>query len=77
MLPCHVQGNPYRQMPVQTRKGEAHMEVVVKDTNSAKDDMAMNKLCSYLDKGIDDMQEGKLHVAEDAFQIIRNRMKNE
>ncbi len=53
------------------------MEVVVKDTNSAKDDMAMNKLFSYLDKGIDDMQEGKLHVAEDAFQIIRNRMKNE
>ena len=30
-----------------------------------------------LDRGIDDMEAGRLHTVDDAFQIIRDRMKNE
>ena len=37
----------------------------------------METLFSYLDKGIDDMEAGRLHTVDDAFQIIRDRMKNE
>ena len=35
------------------------------------------KLFRELDKGIDDMEAGRLHTVDDAFQIIRDRMKNE
>ena len=36
-----------------------------------------NHLLRMLDRGIDDMEAGRLHTVDDAFQIIRDRMKNE
>ena len=54
-----------------------YMEAVVKDMNVVEDRTAMETLFSYLDKGIDDMEGGRLHSVDDAFQIIRDRMKNE
>ena len=39
--------------------------------------IAMETLFSYLDKGIDDMEADRLHMADEAFQIIRERMNNE
>lgn len=59
------------------RKEMFYMEVVAKDLNIVKDRAAMEKLFSYLDKGIDDMEAGKFHTVDDSFQIIRDRMKNE
>lgn len=53
------------------------MEAVVKDMDLAGDETAMETLFSYLDKGIDDMEAGRLHTVDDAFQIINDRMKNE
>lgn len=53
------------------------MEAVVKDMNVVEDRTAMETLFFYLDKGIDDMEAGRLHTVDDAFQIIRDRMKNE
>ena len=53
------------------------MEAVVKDMNVVEDRTALETLFSYLDKGIDDMEAGRHHTVDDAFQIIRNRMKNE
>lgn len=53
------------------------MNVVVKDMNVVEDRTAMETLFSYLDRGIDDMEAGRLHTVDDAFQIIRDRMKNE
>jgi len=54
-----------------------YMEAVVKDMNVVEDRTAMETLFSYLDKGIDDMEAARLHTVDDAFQIIRDRMKNE
>ena len=54
-----------------------YMEAVVKDMNVVEDRKAMETLFSYLDKGIDDMEAVRLHTVDDAFQIIRDRMKNE
>ena len=54
-----------------------YMEAVVKDMNVVEDRTAMETLFSYLVKGIDDMEAGRLHTVDDAFQIIRDRMKNE
>ena len=54
-----------------------YMEAVVKDMNVVEDRTALETLFSYLDKGIDDMEAGRLHTVDDAFQIIRDRMKNE
>ena len=38
---------------------------------------AMETLFSYLDKGIDDMEAGRVHTVENAFQIVREKMNNE
>ena len=54
-----------------------YMEAVVKDMDVVEDRTAMETLFSYLDNGIDDMEAGRLHTVDDAFQIIRDRMKNE
>ena len=53
------------------------MEAVVKDMNMTEDRPAMETLFSYLDKGIDDMEAGRLHTVDEAFQIVRDRIKNE
>lgn len=38
---------------------------------------AIETLFSYLDKGIDDMEEGKVHTVDEAFQIVKDKIKNE
>lgn len=53
------------------------MEVAVKTTDVANEKIAMETLFSYLDKGIDDMEAGRIHTVDEAFQIIRERMNNE
>ena len=53
------------------------MEVAVKITDEVNDKIAMETLFSYLDKGIDDMEAGRMHTADEAFWIIRVRMNNE
>lgn len=53
------------------------MEVAVKTTDEVNEKIAMETLFSYLDKGIDDMEAGRLHTVDEAFQIIRERMDNE
>ena len=55
----------------------SYMEVAVKTTDEVKEKIAMETLFSYLDKGIDDMEADRLHTADEAFQIIRERMNNE
>lgn len=32
---------------------------------------------SYLDKGIDDVEAGRVHTADEAFSIIETRLRNE
>ena len=34
-------------------------------------------LFSYLDKGIDDMEAGRLHTADEAFQMIKKKLADE
>lgn len=53
------------------------MEAVIQATDQATEKDAMETLFSYLDKGIDDMEAGRVHTADEAFRIIRERMKNE
>ena len=50
------------------------MEVVNDKINEKH---AMETLFSYIDKGIDDMEAGRMHTVDEAFQIIRERMKIE
>ena len=54
------------------------MEVAVQNIDStSKKKNAMETLFSYLDKGIDDMEAGRMHTVDETFQIIKDRMKNE
>ena len=55
----------------------SYMVVAVKTTDEVNDKIAMETLLSYLDKGIDDMEAGRMHTVDEAFQIIRERMNNE
>lgn len=53
------------------------MEAAVKTTDEVNENIAMETLFSYLDKGIDDMEAGRMHTVDEAFRIIRERMNNE
>ncbi len=53
------------------------MEAVIQTTSDTKEKDAMEALFTYLDKGIDDMESGRVHTADEAFRIIRERMKHE
>ncbi|MCM1193009.1 MAG: hypothetical protein NC123_07515 [Butyrivibrio sp.] len=53
------------------------MEAVVKNTEMKNDKTAMDTLFSCLDKGIDDMEAGRVHTVEEAFRIVKDRIKNE
>lgn len=64
-------------MNTSQRKGGKNMEAVIQTTNEAIEKDAMETLFSYLDKGIDDMESGRVHTADEAFRIIRERMKHE
>lgn len=64
-------------MNTSQRKGGKNMEAVIQTTDQATEKDAMETLFSYLDKGIDDMESGRVHTADEAFRIIRERMKYE
>lgn len=51
------------------------MEAMVKEKEVINNQVAMQTLFSYLDKGIDDMENGRVHTAEEAFQIIKERIE--
>lgn len=54
------------------------MEVAVKNIDrTGKKKNAMDTLFSYLDKGIDDMEADRVYAVDEAFQIIKDRMRNE
>ena len=59
------------------KRGDMNMQAVVRTTESMSDQIAMETLFSYLDKGIDDVEAGRVHTVDEAFQIIRDRMENE
>ena len=45
--------------------------------NVSKEELDMEKLYSYLDKGIDDMEAGRVKSVEEAFDIIKERLRDE
>lgn len=53
------------------------MQAVAKTTENVSDQIEIETLFSYLDKGIDDVEAGRVHTVDEAFQIIRDRMENE
>ena len=53
------------------------MEDPVKTTEEADERIAMETLFSNLDKGIDDMEAGRMHKVDEAFQIIKERVHEE
>ena len=50
------------------------MEDPVKTKEEADEKMVMETLFSDLDKGINDMEAGRMHEVDEAFQIIRERL---
>ena len=54
-----------------------YMEAVVKDMNVVEDRTALETLFSYLDKGIDDMEQGNTIPHEEAMRQIRERLLKE
>ena len=54
-----------------------NMEAVSQAVNGTTIKDPAETLFSYLDKGIDDMESGREHTADEAFQIIQERIKNE
>lgn len=59
------------------REEMGDMEAAVQKTESTDDKNAMKTLFSYLDKGLDDMEAGRMHTADEAFRIIKEKMNNE
>ncbi len=53
------------------------MQAAVKVNENISEKAAIEALFSYLDKGIDDVEAGRFHTVDEAFQIIRDRMENE
>ncbi len=53
------------------------MEAIVKEKDALNKQVAMQALFSYLDKGIDDMEAGKVHTVGEAFQIIKEKIESE
>lgn len=49
---------------------------VMNNANFLQNNPDANTLFSYLDKGIDDMEAGKLHTVEEALQIVKEKMEN-
>lgn len=39
--------------------------------------LAIKNVLAFLDKGIDEVEAGKLHTVDDAFQIVRDKVENE
>lgn len=47
---------------------------IAMDTNNANEKIAMQTLFSYLDKGIDDVETGRVYDVDTAFQMIKDRL---
>ena len=58
-------------------RGGMNMQAAVKANENISEKTAIEALFSYLEKGIDDVEAGRLHTVDEAFQIIRDRMENE
>lgn len=58
-------------------RGGMNMQAAVKVNENISEKAAIEALFSYLDKGIDDVEAGRFHTVDEAFQIIRDRMENE
>ena len=43
----------------------------------SKEEFDVEQLYSYLDKGIDDIEAGRIKPVEEAFDIIKERMQDE
>ena len=54
-----------------------NMEADGKTIDEVDEKIAMETLLSDLDKGIDNMEAGRMHAVDEAFQIIRERMDKE
>ena len=48
-----------------------------KTKEEADEKMVRGTLFSDLDKGIDDMEAGRMHTVDEAFRIIRERLDEE
>lgn len=59
------------------KRGGMNMQAAVKVNGDMSEKTAIEALFSYLDKGIDDVEAGRLHTVDEAFQIIKDRMENE
>lgn len=64
-------------MYIHRRMEMEDIEVAVKTRDAVNEKIAMETLFSYLGKGIDDMEAGRMQTVDEAFQIIRERMNNE
>ena len=53
------------------------MEDPVKTVEEADEKIAMETLLFHLDKGINDMEAGRMHTVDEAFQIIREKVNEE
>lgn len=51
------------------------MEVAVKTTNGVNEKIAIETLFSYLDKGIDDMEAGRMQTVDEAVADIFELVK--
>ena len=58
-------------------RGGMNMQAAVTANENISEKTASEALFSELDKGIDDVEAGRLHTVDEAFQIIRDRMENE
>ena len=53
------------------------MEDPVKTVEEADEKIVLETLLSDLDKGINDMEAGRMHTVDEAFQIIREKVNEE
>ena len=67
----------FRKIRYNNKERGMNMQAAVKAYENISEKTAIEALFSYLDKGIDDVEAGRLHTVDEAFQIIRDRMENE
>lgn len=49
----------------------------MKMNKDISEQLAIKNVLVFLDKGIDEVEAGKLHTVDDAFQIVRDKVENE
>ena len=48
----------------------------MKMNKDIREQLAIKNVLAFLDKGVDEVEAGKLHTVDDAFQIVRDKMEN-